>query len=355
MNEMNERNEKQNQTNEIVSVIPMTQIVANRYQPRTHFDAEDLSELSDSIARHGMLQPILLREVTDGMYEIIVGERRFRAAKLAGLTEIDAIIKDTSPTDAAVLALVENIQRKDLSAIEEARSYEQVMSLYARTQHEIAQMVGISQSALANKLRLLQLTDVVQKGIEQKTITERHGRALLKVKDPEVQVSIYDWIVEKQLTVKETEKYIERYFHNEALKESNGTTFLHIAKDTKLAVNTINKAVKTIQDFGMDVEYSTNETETQYVLEIIVPKNMVETVESSVTLPHEKNRALQQHPNDPIQSMNGEQHSFRPRGPQQESILKDTTKSMILDLDLTSETVFFKPEEDKIEISDDEL
>jgi len=355
---MNERNENNNEMNGVVSSIPIGRIVANRYQPRTHFDAESLAELSDSISRHGMLQPILLREVTDGMYEIIVGERRYRAAKLAGLTEVNAIVKQTSPTEAAVFALVENIQRRDLSAIEEARSYEQVMALYAQTQQEMARTVGISQSALANKLRLLHLTDEVQEGIEQKLITERHGRALLRVKDAQAQRAIYAWIVEKELTVKETEKYIERYLHNEALKDAKGTTFVHVAKDTKLAVNTINKAVKTIQDFGMDVAYSTNETDTEYILEIIVPKNMVESVESSVTLPHEKSRPEQPNVSSNVnahEAHEGEVQSFRSKAPQQEAILIDTTKSMVLDLDLTSETVFFKPEEDTIKIMDDEM
>jgi len=353
---MNEKQEMTNVTNGAVSVIPLAQIVANRYQPRTHFDEMELSDLADSIAQHGVLQPVLLREVTDGMYEIIAGERRFRAAKLAGMTEIDAIIKDTTPTDAAVLALVENIQREELSAIEEAKSYEQVMALYTRTQQEMARIVGISQSTLANKLRLLQLVDEVQRGIESKVISERHGRALLRVKDPLAQKQIYTWVVEKQLTVKETENYIARYLHNEELKDAKGTTFFHIAKDTKLAVNTINKAVKTIQEFGMDVAYSTNETDTEYVLEIVVPKKMTETEQTAITLPHEKKRPQTKKQGMTKDVGRQEDTGFRFTGSQQEAILKDSiTSSMVLDLDLTSETVFFKPEKEKIEINDDEM
>lgn len=338
-----EENKIEQAINNTVSNISVKQIVANRYQPRSVFDEQELLELAESVKQHGILQPIILRKVTSDMYEIIAGERRFRAAQLAGLEEVAAIVKDVSATEAAILALIENVQRTDLSAIEEAKSYEQLMFLYSKTQSEIAEMVGISQSAVANKLRLLQLAEEIQQGLEQKIITERHGRALLKVKDKEEQLKIYAWIVKKQLTVAETEKYIEKFLKNEVLKNEKNTTFFNVAKDTKLAVNTINKAVKTIQEFGMEVDYTKEEDEDNYVLKIIVPKNLVEVTESAIILPHEKETGESVHQELQKQIIENKQTVTEAENVEEASI---DTGAIVVDLDLTSETIFFKPEDE---------
>ncbi|GBU10668.1 hypothetical protein AwErysi_02840 [Erysipelotrichaceae bacterium] len=259
----------------MVTEVHISQILANRYQPRTVFEEIELQELANSIKQHGILQPIILRQVTSDMYEIVAGERRFRASKLAGLNTVTAIIKEISSSEAAILALIENVQRADLSSIEEARSYEQLMALFSKTQNEIAEMVGKSQSSVANKLRLLQLSEEVKQAIEKKLIGERHGRALLKFKEHIQQNRVLEIILEKNMTVADLETYIEKVFKDKEKGEST-TTFFNIAKNTKLAVNTVNKAIKTIKDFGMDVEVEQVENEADYTIKIVIPKNLVE-------------------------------------------------------------------------------
>lgn len=330
-----------------IEIVSIQQIVANRYQPRTAFDEKELDELASSIKEHGILQPVVLRKVTSNMYEIIAGERRFRAAKLAGLAEIEAIVRNVSATEAAILALIENVQREDLSAIEEAKSYEQLMFLYSKTQTEIAEMVGISQSAVANKMRLLQLPEEIQKAIENKDLSERHGRALLRVKNKEAQVQIYHFITQNELNVADTEKYIERYLKNEELKNNqNNTIFFNVAKDTKLAVNTINKAVKTIQEFGMDVDYTKEETDDNYILHIVVPKNLVEQKEEVAILPHEKIDASAIHEELERKIAEAKQQVEVTA----DSLLEETaetakdTTAIVVDLDLTSETIINRRE-----------
>ena len=306
--------------------VAIQQIVANRYQPRTVFEETELDELAQSIKQHGILQPIVLRKVTSDMYEIIAGERRFRAAKKAGLERVQAIVRNVSAVDAAILALIENVQREDLSAIEEAKSYEQLQGLYGGTQQDIAQMVGKSQSAVANKLRLLNLTTEVQEAIENRHITERHGRSLLKIKNAEAQIQILKWILSRKMTVAETENYVERFLENEKLKKSkNNLIFFNIAKDTKLAVNTINKAVKTIQEFGMEVEYEKEETDTEYILKVIVPKHIIEKEKKVRVLPHEAGATTADE--------------------RQEKRLSDTS-TQIFEFDLTSETEILRPDKE---------
>jgi ParB-like partition proteins len=315
--------------------IPVQQIVANRYQPRLSFEETELQELSSSIKTHGLLQPIIVRKVTSDIFEIVAGERRYRAAKLAGFTVVPAIVKDIASNDAAILALVENVQRSDLNVIEEAKSYAQLSELFNKTQNEIAEMVGRSQSAVANKLRLLNLTEDVQKAIEQKLITERHGRALLKIKEDEIQIKILQLALTKKFNVAELERYIENYLENKNNRD-NSMIFFNVAKDTKLAVNTINKAVKTIKDFGMDLDYTREETADTYILNIVIPKNVVETKAKDIAFPHEK-----------INIDSQQEHKVNNETPatvadnvvdnSDQNQEKDKTAPIILDLDLTSE------------------
>lgn len=262
------------QATDIIREIPLAQIFANRYQPRTIFDDDELSELAESIKQHGILQPITLRQITKESYEIIAGERRFRAAKLAGLTSVQAIVKPVDANESAVLAIIENIQREDLTAIEEARSYKNMMQLLNKTQSEIAQTVGKSQSAIANKLRLLHLDGQVQDAIEKRLITERHGRALLSIKEGTLQRDILEKIIEKKMNVSETEKYIELILT--ADKKTRGNVILAIAKDTKLAINTINQALLAIQQFGLAVDVKKEDFDDYVEFNIRIPKNKIE-------------------------------------------------------------------------------
>lgn len=161
------------------------QLAAGKYQPRHHFDEEALAELADSIERHGLMQPIMVREIGTGRYEIIAGERRFRAAKLAKLEEVPVIIRDLTDSQALELALIENIQRADLNPLEEAAGYQRLMDEFGYTQEKLAPIVGKSRSHIANLLRLLKLPDSIKRRIDSGELTMGHARALLMAKDPE--------------------------------------------------------------------------------------------------------------------------------------------------------------------------
>lgn len=183
-------------------------IVPNKYQPRKVFDDTALDSLAESIRTHGIINPILVRKKED-KYEIIAGERRYRAAKKIGLTEVPVIVKNADEQQMAELALIENIQRQGLSPIEEAKSYEEIMRIGNQTQEKLAERLGKSQSAIANKIRLLSLPQEIQDALANKKISERHARSLITVKEKEKQLELLDRIINEKLTVKETEQIIK--------------------------------------------------------------------------------------------------------------------------------------------------
>ena len=188
------RDDSRNQLKDEVAQLPISKIVPNRYQPRNIFNDEKIVELSESIKEHGVIQPIVVRKFKDD-YEIIAGERRYRASKLVGLDKVPAIIREYDDKQSASIAIVENIQREDLTAIEEALAYKQLIDLHGVTQAALAKQMGKSQSTVANKIRLLNLSDFVQKSVLERKITERHARALLVVKDEELQLQLLDKII----------------------------------------------------------------------------------------------------------------------------------------------------------------
>ncbi len=188
--------------------IPIEDILPNRFQPRLNFNDQALSDLAGSIKQHGIIQPLLLRKKND-KYEIIAGERRYKAAKMAGLINVPAIISDLDDNTSAEVAIVENIQRKDLSAIEEAKSYQALLDKGYMTQEDLARKMGISQSAISNKLRLLTLDDAVQEAVIQEKISERHARTLLKISKHEKQRELLERIIKERLTVKQLEDIIK--------------------------------------------------------------------------------------------------------------------------------------------------
>lgn len=201
-----------------VKKIPVADIVPNRFQPRTVFADEKIEELSLTIHTHGIIQPIVVRQA-DGNYEIIAGERRFRAVQKLGWETIPAIIKDFNDTETASVALIENLQREELSAIEEAVAYAKLLELHNLTQEALAQRLGKGQSTVANKLRLLKLPDEVQQALLQKKITERHARALIPLKKPEPQILLLAEIMEKQLNVKQTEDRVVKMLEKRRQKQ----------------------------------------------------------------------------------------------------------------------------------------
>ena len=197
------------QSEEKILQIPIEDIIPNRFQPRLSFDDASLNDLASSIKQHGIIQPLVLRRIND-KYEIIAGERRYKAAKMAGLSTVPAIISNLSDSASAEVAIVENIQRKDLSAIEEAKSYQMLLDKGYMTQEELAKKMGLSQSAISNKLRLLSLDESVQNAVIKEQISERHARSLLKVKNKDMQKVLLNKIITERLTVKQLEDEIKK-------------------------------------------------------------------------------------------------------------------------------------------------
>ncbi len=203
--------------------LPIEDIIPNRFQPRLAFDDASLNELSASIKEHGVIQPIIVRRLND-KYEIVAGERRYRASKLAGLISVPAIITEMNDNKSAEVAIVENVQRKDLTAIEEAKSYKVLLDQNFMSQEDLARKMGLSQSSISNKLRLLTLHEDVQDAILNERISERHARSLLKLKNPEEQKNILKRIIESRLTVKQLEEEIKELIGPEVVqvKEEKG-------------------------------------------------------------------------------------------------------------------------------------
>lgn len=248
----------------IIQSVPVEKIIANPYQPRLQFNQESLMELAQSIRENGLIQPITLRENEDH-YEIIAGERRYRACQLAGMVEIPAYLMDANEAMMAELALVENVQRDDLSAIEEAKAYVQIMKVSGCTQNELANKIGKSQSSIANKIRLLNLDENIQNAVSTRLITERHARALLGV-DEQKQQEMLDQIVKKGLTVSQTEKLIKT-------EKKPRHVLKGFTRDIKIALNTVHQAVDMIKRTGIEVEISEKETDDDYQIMIRFPKS----------------------------------------------------------------------------------
>lgn len=192
-----------------VKKIPLDQIIANPYQPRQNFDDDALNELAESIKTHGILQPILLRKASNG-YELVAGERRWRAAKIAGLTEIPALIKELDDLRMSQMALIENLQRDDLNAIEEAQAYQNLLEKFAMTQEEVANAVGKSRVAVTNTLRLLKLSAYVKENVSRETLTPGHARTLLALNDEKIQNDICKKIITEGWSVRQTEDYVRK-------------------------------------------------------------------------------------------------------------------------------------------------
>jgi ParB family transcriptional regulator, chromosome partitioning protein len=188
------------------SEVPVDAIVPNERQPRTHFNSDALEELAQSIRRHGILQPLAVRPISEGRYELIAGERRLRAAKLAGLKTVPIVLRSATNRDSLELALIENIQREDINPMECARAYSRLMTEFDLTQEQVAERVGKSRTAIANTLRLNRLPRRIQNGIEGEAISEGHARALLGFHSEAEQLAVYDQILQRGMTVREVER-----------------------------------------------------------------------------------------------------------------------------------------------------
>lgn len=256
--------------NEEIKKIPITDIVPNRFQPRTVFNDEKISELAQTIHTHGIIQPIVVREYEQGKFEIIAGERRFRAMKKLGWDVAPVIVKDFNDTETASVALIENLQREELSPIEEAFAYSKLLELHQLTQEALAQRLGIGQSTVANKIRLLKLPEEVHQALLNKTITERHARSLIPLKVAEKQIALLQEIIEKNLNVKQTEERVEKLLSTSDNKpKSKRKAF---SKDMRIAVNTIRQSLTMVVDNGIQLDSQEEEHEDYYQFTIKIPK-----------------------------------------------------------------------------------
>lgn len=252
-----------------IQEIPLKQIIPNTYQPRRQFDDVQLNELAQSIQVNGLLQPIIVRLNDDQRYEIIAGERRFRAVELLNWEKIPAIVRDYSNQESAALALIENLQREDLNPIEEAQAYQQLEQMEQLPQKDLARKLGKSQSYVANKLRLLKLAQPVQQAIITGTISQRHGRALLNLSAKQ-QEEVLAKIMKRKLTVKATEKLVQQL--QQPQTSATGQIRALKSKNAKLSINTIRKSVSLAQQNGAQFNYQEIDTDQQYQMIITVKK-----------------------------------------------------------------------------------
>lgn len=255
---------------EEVKQIPVSAISPNQFQPRTIFNEDKIEELARTIHTHGIIQPIVVRESGEGRYEIIAGERRYRAVQLLEWEEIPAIIKNMSDTETASVALIENLQREELNPIEEAVAYGKLLELHDLTQEALAQRLGKGQSTVANKLRLLKLPEEVRQGLLKKEITERHARALIPLKDPEKQVELLKIIVEKSLNVKQTEEQVVKM--QTAKEPKRPKRRKAVSKDVRIAFNTIRQSLSMVEDSGIKLDSAEEEFDDFYQITIKIPK-----------------------------------------------------------------------------------
>jgi len=259
-----------------VVYLPVDKISQNPYQPRKYFDLAGLNELAKSIKTYGVMQPISVRCINGVNYELVAGERRLRASKIAGVETIPAVIMYITDQTSAVLALIENLQREDLNYIEEAEGYVNLISDYALTQEQLAAKIGKSQSAIANKMRILKLSRQVQKILIENGLSERHARALLKLGDENLQLEVLEKVLESGLTVKKTEELVETVLRIGSTEVKGRMTakrkrhFQPRVKDLRLFTNTIQQAVDIMNDSGVNTVFDIENNDDGCFIKILV-------------------------------------------------------------------------------------
>ncbi|HIQ87736.1 MAG TPA: ParB/RepB/Spo0J family partition protein [Candidatus Scatomorpha gallistercoris] len=251
--------------------LPVGDIDANPNQPRKLFDDERLAELSQSIAEYGVISPLTVR-LHYGRYELVSGERRLRAARMAGLKKVPCIILDVDMEESGLLALVENLQRQDLDFLEEARGIENLMRLYGLSQEECARRLGRSQSAVANKLRLLRLPGDVLDSLREHGLTERHGRALLRLPDDAARRAALEHILAEGLNVAQTDRYIDSLLAPAPEKPKSARKRSFILKDVRVFLNTVSHSLDVMKKGGIAAGMRQEETEDELIVTISIPK-----------------------------------------------------------------------------------
>ncbi|SJZ89519.1 nucleoid occlusion protein [Garciella nitratireducens] len=265
-----------------IEYIPVNNIRPNPYQPRKYFNQSAIEELATSIKNYGILQPLSVRKIGESSYELIAGERRLRAAKLLELETVPVIVVEIVDQDSALIALIENLQREDLNYIEEAQSYYHLINDHGLTQEQVAQKVGKTQSTIANKLRLLRLSESVQKVVIDQSLSERHARALLRLPDEELQMDVLNKIIKNKLNVKKTEELIEKtrqklIEQDHKLKDSKSNRKKSRARvksyiNFRIYVNTIRNAFEEIKKTGVQATFEQKDHEDFLEIKIKLPK-----------------------------------------------------------------------------------
>ncbi len=251
--------------------IPVGMIIPNPEQPRKIFTDSELGELTNSIREFGVLQPLLVKKAEGKKFILIAGERRLRAAKLAGLSRVPVIIKELQEPEAALIALVENVQREDLNFLEEAKAYKKLMDDFNLTQGEIAKRVSKQQSTISNKIRILSLPEELQQMLMANKLTERHARALLKLTEESDRKKVLNRVIDNNLNVKQTEKLVEDVIANKekAKRKKNKINYISY----KIYLNTIRKAFNQVKTVEKGARFIENDQGEFMEVKILIPKN----------------------------------------------------------------------------------
>ena len=256
--------------------IRISEIVRNPNQPRRYFDPEAIATLAESIRQYGVLNPLTVRRTANGGYELVAGERRLRAARVAGLTDVPCLLINADGEDSSVIALVENLQRRDLDFFEEANGFKRLIEQFGLTQEEAARKVGKTQSAVANKLRLLRLSQQNMELIRCNNLTERHARALLRLNDEADRINVTNYIIEHELNVSRTEEYIDEFLKAKenpqpVVEPESGKHVVRLFKDVRFFLNTLNRAVGVMVDAGIGATVKQQESDDGRTLTICIP------------------------------------------------------------------------------------
>lgn len=322
-----------NHENEIVNV-RIDEIIPNRFQPRLAFDEKELNELADSIKMHGIIQPLVLRRIGD-KYEIIAGERRYKASVLAGLTQVPAVIMNIDDQKSAEVAVVENLQRKDLTAIEEAQSYKKILDMGYLTQEELATRMGVAQSTIANKLRLLNLTIPVKEALLHNKISERHARSLLNITDNNLQISMLNRIIAERLTVRQTDEEINKLLGKTPKTDNTPKVTIPIDETKE------DKPVEDIMPNQIDIEQEKKASKD--IIEEYKPKDI-----DALLAPQSETIINETKPKEEKQTFNAEPELINP-------FQEVDTEPVIMDFDVSNQTFENPVKDTPIETKDSSI
>ncbi len=260
--------------NSKVLYLPIDAIRPNPYQPRQEMDKDALRDLCASIKHYGLMQPVVVRQINGREYELIAGERRLRACRMADMSDIPAIVVRVGGTDSAVMALIENIQRENLNYIEEAEAFCTLLSDHGMTQEELAVKLGKNQSTIANKIRILKLSPNIRQILAENNLSERHARAILRIPDEAGKLKALNIVVKRGLNVAKTEALVDEMLTTDTAGESDKPSGIRIFKDVRIFSNTIRQAVDMMKKSGIDAEAHKTESEEFIEYTIKIPKNL---------------------------------------------------------------------------------